>query len=97
MCFARCLTRPPDNLGMPLAPTSQSRIRFAPVRILRRNTANIGGQAREGKRSVVWDNERAAGKRNRRAHGLRDQAALRSEEAPTLMALGGFEQLTLNP
>ena len=30
-------------------------------------------------------------------HGLRDQAVLRSEEAPTLMALGGFEQLTLNP
>ena len=32
-----------------------------------------------------------------RARGLRDQTALRSEEAPTLMALGGFEQLTLNP
>jgi len=34
---------------------------------------------------------------DRRAPGLRDQAVLRSEEAPTLMALGGFEQLTLNP
>ena len=32
-----------------------------------------------------------------RARGLRDQPVLRSEEAPTLMALGGFEQLTLNP
>jgi len=34
---------------------------------------------------------------NHRARGLRDQPVLRSEEAPTLMALGGFEQLTLNP
>jgi len=82
---------------MPLAPTSQSRIRFAPMRILRRNTANIGGRARKGKRAVRQSDRRAAGKRDRRAHGLRDQAALRSEEAPTLMALGGFEQLTLNP
>jgi hypothetical protein len=32
-----------------------------------------------------------------RARGLRDQPVLRSEEAPTVMALGGFEQLTLNP
>jgi len=28
--FARCLTRPPDNLGMPFTLTPQSRIRFAP-------------------------------------------------------------------
>lgn len=30
--FVRCLTRPPDNLGMPLTPTPPSRIRFAPGR-----------------------------------------------------------------
>ena len=28
--FVRCLTRPPDNLGMPLTFTSQSRNHFAP-------------------------------------------------------------------
>src|ERR1017187_71783 len=33
MCFARFLTRPPDNLGMPLTLTPQSRIRFAPMRM----------------------------------------------------------------
>src|SRR6266404_6780879 len=29
--FVRCLTRPPDNLGMPLTLTPQSRDRFAPM------------------------------------------------------------------
>lgn len=28
--FVRCLTRPPNHLGMPLTPTSQSRNHFAP-------------------------------------------------------------------
>jgi hypothetical protein len=82
---------------MPLASTSQSRIRFAPVRILRRNRANIGGCVPEGKRVVRDLSHPTRGGENRRARGLRDQSALRSEEAPTLMALGGFEQLTLNP
>jgi hypothetical protein len=67
------------------------------VRISRRNTANISGRTREGKRAVMRFGRGTAGRKPRRAHGLRDQSALRSEEAPTLMALGGFEQLTLNP
>jgi hypothetical protein len=60
---------------------------------------NICGRWGESKpaewRNGGKKNARAVG--NHRARGLRDQPVLRSEEAPTLMALGGFEQLTLNP
>ena len=93
--FVRCLTRPPDNLGMPLTLTPQSRIRFAPMRILRCGWMNIAAGLRESKRRDADRGGRAMG--IHRARGLRDQPVLRSEEAPTLMALGGFEQLTLNP
>ena len=36
--FVRFLTRPPDNLGMPLAPSPQSRIRFAPMKVAINNS-----------------------------------------------------------
>ena len=56
------------------------------------NIADGLGKARsKGKKKLA----RAVG--YHRARGLRDQPVLRSEEAPTVMALGGFEQLTLNP
>jgi hypothetical protein len=60
---------------------------------------NIADGCRESKPAE----RRTGGKKNaravsdHRARGLRDQPVLRSEEAPTLMALGGFEQLPLNP
>jgi hypothetical protein len=56
---------------------------------------NIADGRGESKPGDATDGVRAMG--IHRAHGLRDQPALRSEEAPTLMALGGFEQVTLNP
>lgn len=94
--FARCLTRPPDNLGMPLTLTPQSRNRFAPMR----NTAFYGVTNIADASGISKRRGYAVGsvaRTDHRARGLRDQAVLRSEEAPTLMALGGFEQLTLNP
>ena len=84
---------------MPLTPTPQSRIRFAPMKMQRCdgevNIADGWRKASRGVRDGGVQRARAVG--NHRARGLRDQAVLRSEEAPTLMALGGFEQLTLNP
>src|ERR1039458_10560821 len=82
---------------MPLTLTPQSRIRFAPMRIWPcYGTTNIAYAC--GKASGRWASFSAARRQKCcRARGLRDQAVLRSEEAPTLMALGGFEQLTLDP
>lgn len=43
--FARFLTRPPDNLGMPLTLTPQSRDRFAPMNgaVLWQSEYNVDG------------------------------------------------------
>ena len=50
--FVRCLTRPPDNLGMPLTLTPQSRIRFAPMRI----------EPCYGKANIAYANRKASGR-----------------------------------
>jgi hypothetical protein len=93
--FVRCFTRPPDNLGMPFTPTPQSRIRFAPMKMCGLWHGQYIGAL--GEKQVGRGGGWGALCPDHRALGLRDQAVLWSEEAPTLMALGGFEQLTLNP
>ena len=85
--FVRCLTRPPNHLGMPLASTPQSRIRFAPMKEWLVPAPLYPDVARA----------QAGSAPNRHRYGLRGVLRSRSEEAPTLMALGGFEQMSLNP
>lgn len=79
--FVRCLTRPPNHLGMPLTFTSQSRIRFAPMKA-----------SCEQKKYSRW---RAGNQQEKLPPRIRAERTLFwSEEVPTLMALGGFEQRT---
>ena len=42
-CFARCFTRPPDHLGMPLAAHWSESILFAPITVCDRNDRCAGG------------------------------------------------------